>query len=252
MTQLLISIKNVPEALVVLEVGVDIIDLKDPSVGALGALSTHETKQIVQVTKERNNIDLNATNLTLISATVGEQHVDLNSLISDIREKYVLGVDIIKIAVSGLFYAEDFSSQIQSLTRCGIKLVAIFFADEPIDLALLVTLKKIGFFGAMLDTKTKQQNLLQVQTTSGLQMFTQICHENDLQSGLAGSLQTQHIENLIQFNPIYIGFRGGACKSLARENDLCRVKVIQIKEMLYLHNKINAKSQESKHLALHT
>ena len=160
MTQLLISVKNVAEALVVLEVGVDIIDLKDPSLGALGALSMHETKQIVQATKERKAIDLNATNLTLISATVGEQHIDLNSLISDIREKYVLGVDIIKIAVSWLFYAEDFSSQMQSLTRCGIKLVAIFFADEPIDLALLVTLKKIGFFGAMLDTKTKQHNLL--------------------------------------------------------------------------------------------
>ena len=252
MTQLLISVKNVAEALVALEVGVDIIDLKDPSVGALGALSVHETTQIVLAIMERKTIGLNVPNLTLISATVGEQHSDLINLTLDIQAKHVLGVDIIKIAVSGLFNTEDFSSQMQSLTRCGIKLVAVFFADEQIDLALLVTLKKIGFFGAMLDTKTKQQNLLQVQTTSGLQMFTQICHENDLQSGLAGSLQTQHIEKLIQFNPIYMGFRGGACESLTRENDLCRAKVIQIKELLRSHNKINAKPQESKHLALHS
>ena len=140
----------------------------------------------------------------------------------------------------------------QHLIRSDIKLIAVFFADEPIDLALLGTLKKIGFFGAMLDTQAKQQNLLQAQTANDLQMFTQICHENDLQSGLAGSLQTQHIENLIQFNPTYMGFRGGACESLVRENNLCRAKVIQIKELLHLYNKITTKPQQSKQLALHS
>ena len=246
MTQLLISVKNVVEALVALEVGVDFIDLKDPSAGALGSLSVHETSQIVQAIKERKTTELIKSNFMLISSTVGDQHIDLNSLISDILAKYVLGVDIIKIAVSRLFYTEDFSSKMQPLMRGGIKLIAVFFADEPIDLALLVTVKKIGFFGAMLDTKTKQKNLLQVQTTKNLQMFTQICHENDLQSGLAGSLQTQHIENLIQLNPIYMGFRGGACESFSRENDLCRAKMIQIKELLHLHNKTNAESQANK------
>ena len=252
MTQLLISVKNVAEALVALEVGVDIIDLKDPSVGALGALSVLETLQIIQIIKERKTIGIDAQNLTLISTTVGEQHIDLNHLVSDIKARIALGVDLIKIAVSDLFYAEHFSNQMQHLTRSNIKLIAVFFADEPIDLVLFGTLKKIGFFGAMLDTQIKQQNLLQVQTTRALQMFTQKCHENDLQSGLAGSLQPQHIEDLIQFNPTYIGFRGGVCENLARENDLCRVKVIQIKELLHLHNKIKVKPLESKQLAMHS
>ena len=252
MAQLLISIKNVAEALVALEVGVDIIDLKDPSVGALGELSVHETSQIVQAIKERKTIDLNASNFTLISATVGEQHIDLNHLILDIQARSALGINLIKIAVSSLFYVEHFSTQMQHLISSDLKLIAVFFADKPIDFALLDTLKKIGFFGAMLDTQAKQQNLLQVQTTGGLQMFTKICHENDLKLGLAGSLQTQHIESLIQFNPTYIGFRGGACESLARENNLCRAKVIEIKKLLHSYNKINAKPQESKHLALHS
>lgn len=229
MTQLLISVKNVAEALIAHEVGVDIVDLKDPSVGALGALSMHETKQIVQALNDRNHLSTNATNLTLVSATVGEQHIDLNSLIENIQARHALGVDIIKIAVSKLFYAEHFVHKMQLLTRSGIQLVAVFFADEPIDLALLVTLKKIGFFGAMLDTQIKQHNLLQVQTANDIQMFTQKCHENDLQSGLAGSLQAQHITDLVQFNPTYIGFRGGACENLARENNLCRAKVMEIK-----------------------
>lgn len=243
MTQLLISVKNAAEALVALEVGIDIMDLKDPSVGALGALSVLETSRIIQIIKERKTIGIDALNLTLISTTIGDQHIDLNHLVFDIKARVALGVDLIKIAVSDLFYAEHFSNQMQYLTHSNIKLIAVFFADKPIDLVLLDTLKKIGFFGAMLDTQIKQQNLLQVQTTKALQMFTQKCHENVLQSGFAGSLQPQHIEDLIQFNPTYIGFRGGACKSLARENDLCRAKVIQIKELLHTHNKINAKPQ---------
>ena len=252
MTQLLISVKNVAEALIAHEVGVDIIDLKDPNVGALGALSVHATTQIIQAIKQGKTIGLNAPSLALISATVGEQHIDLNHLISEIQARFVLGVDLIKIAVSELFYTEDFSSQMQSLTLSGIKLVAVFFADKPIDLALLVTLKKIGFFAAMLDTQIKQQNLLQAQTASQLQMFIQKCHQNDLQSGLAGSLQTQHIENLIQFNPTYIGFRGAACNGFERKSDLSLTKILEIKKLLHTYNKINAKPQKSKHLALHS
>ena len=38
MTQLLVSVKNSEEAMLVLAAGVDIIDLKDPSMGALGEI----------------------------------------------------------------------------------------------------------------------------------------------------------------------------------------------------------------------
>ena len=37
MTQLLVSVKNVEETFIALDAGVDIIDLKDPANGALGA-----------------------------------------------------------------------------------------------------------------------------------------------------------------------------------------------------------------------
>ena len=49
MTQLLISVKNVEETLIALEAGVDIIDLKDPENGALGALDIATSKSILQV-----------------------------------------------------------------------------------------------------------------------------------------------------------------------------------------------------------
>ena len=48
MMRLLISVKNVEEALIALTIGVDVIDLKDPNVGALGALNLTDTQQILQ------------------------------------------------------------------------------------------------------------------------------------------------------------------------------------------------------------
>jgi (5-formylfuran-3-yl)methyl phosphate synthase len=252
MTQLLISIKNVAEALLVLEAGVDIIDLKDPNVGAMGALNLPLSKQIVQAIRDQKSRGIYTENFPQISAAVGEQHIDLNNLIADIEERHALGLDMIKIVVSKLFYDAHFVSKMQSLTSKGIKLVAVFFADEVLELALLPTLKQVGFFGAMLDTKTKHQSLLQAQSADDLQNFTQICHQNNLQSGFAGSLQPQHIANLVQYNPTYIGFRGGVCENLARKSDLCGAKVVEIKKLLLTHNKIKLKPLKSKHLALHS
>ncbi len=242
MTQLLISVKNAAEALLVLELGVDIIDLKDPSIGALGALDLEKTRRIVQVINGRGQL----------STTVGEQQASLSELLDDIEARALMGVDMIKIAVSPLFYASDFVQKMQVLTSNGIKMVAVFFADERIDLNLLPKLKQAVFFGAMLDTKNKQQNLLQVQTKDDLQNFTQICHQYHLQSGLAGSLRPQHIAFLTEMNPTYIGFRGGVCDNLMRISDLSSTKIIETKNMLREHNIFNGIAQKSLGLALHS
>ena len=241
MTQLLISVKNVEETLIALEAGVDIIDLKDPENGALGALDIATSKSILQV----------ISGAAIVSATVGEYHVCLSDLIFDIRARVEIGADIIKIAVSELLYKSDFMIEISKLTNQGIKIVAVFFADEPIDLNLLKKSQQIGCFGAMLDTRGKQQNLLQSLTTSEIQIFIQKCNQHQLQSGFAGSLKSQDIENLIKFNPTYIGFRGGVCENNMRKSALSACKVLDVRNMLHAHNKINEKAQ-NQGLALHS
>ena len=144
---------------------VDIIDLKDPDVGALGALDLVKTRQIVQT----------INGCGLVSATVGEQHVSLCELIEDINARAQLGVDIIKIGISALFYDHRFFVEMPKLTLAGVKMVVVFFADEKLDLDLLPALQKAGFFGAMLDTKNKQQHLFAMQTKKALHRFTQLC-----------------------------------------------------------------------------
>jgi dihydroneopterin aldolase len=240
MTQLLISVKNVAEALLALEAGTDIIDLKDPNIGALGALDMAISANIVQL----------IGGATIVSATVGEQHTCLNELITEIKARAEIGADIIKIAVSRFFYEADFLIEISKLTNAGIKIVAVFFADENIDYDLLEMLQKAGFYGAMLDTKNKLHGLLALQSKSNLHSFTHLCHQHQLESGLAGSLKPQHVETLCEINPKYIGFRGGVCENDIRKADLSGAKVIEIKNMLHQHNKINDKAHLSMGLAL--
>ena len=220
MTQLLISVKNVAEALIALDAGADIIDLKDPSIGALGALDAVLSLQIVHAINGR----------AIISATIGEQHASLNALIASIEARAKLGVDIIKIAVPKFFNEPEFLLEITQLTNDGIKIVAVLFADEPIELSLLNKCQQMGFFGALLDTNNKQQNLLQVQSQGDLQMFTQKCNLHQLQYGFAGSLRPQDIADLINFNPTFIGFRGGVCENNLRISVLSRSKVLEVKK----------------------
>jgi (5-formylfuran-3-yl)methyl phosphate synthase len=242
MTQLLISVKNIEETLLALQIGVDIIDLKDPNIGALGALDLQETRRIVQT----------VDGFALLSATVGEQHAQLNDLVLDIEARAEMGVDIVKIAVSALFYDENFLIEMAKLSIVGIKIVAVFFADASLDFGLLPVLQKAGFYGAMLDTQNKQCNLLEVQEKMTLRLFTQLCHQNRLKSGLAGSLKPQHIEELVNFNPTYIGFRGGVCENNRRNLTLSGAKVIEVKDMLHAHNKLTGNPQKTMDLALHS
>jgi uncharacterized protein (UPF0264 family) len=190
MMQLLISVKNIEEALIALEANVDIVDLKDPNLGALGALDLETTCEIVRQVYGHS----------LISATVGEQHASVDELVADVQLRVNAGVDIVKIAVSGLFYKADFYDAIIKFSKAGVKIVVVFFADEEIDLNLLPTLKNSGVYGAMLDTKNKQKNLLQVQGQQMLKLFIQLSQQCQLKSGLAGSLQPQHIDLLAQIH----------------------------------------------------
>jgi (5-formylfuran-3-yl)methyl phosphate synthase len=242
MTQLLISVKNVVEALLALDAGADIIDLKDPNIGALGALDEALSLQIVQAINGRK----------LVSATVGEQHDALNALITSIKARAEIGVDIIKIAVSSLFYAPNFVVEVTKLPQTNIKIVAVFFADEAIDLSLIASLQAAGFYGAMLDTRRKQADLLAVQTSLQLQNFIALCEKYHLKSGLAGSLKPQYMVELAKTNPSYIGFRGGVCENAIRQGNLSAHKVLETAKMLRQHNILMNKPQKSLGLALHS
>ncbi|MES2637315.1 MAG: (5-formylfuran-3-yl)methyl phosphate synthase [Pseudomonadota bacterium] len=236
MMNLLISVKNAEEALIALEASVDMLDLKNPNVGALGALDLKTTEQILQEIQRYQALTFHQSQ-PLISATVGENHTDLDTLVKEIDKRIKMGIDIIKIATSDV--CRNNVLKTLSAQARQVKLVAVFFADESMDLTWLEKFKNGGFYAAMIDTHTKQQNLFEICSISNLQNFVQKCQKIGLKAGIAGSLKPQHIENLVAINPSYIGFRGGVCTDNLRNSSLMVEKIINLKKLLQEHNKFN-------------
>ena len=218
----LASVRNADEALAALAGGADILDCKEPSLGALGAVSLPVIREIVAA----------AGPGVTISATIGELPNDPLRVAEAAEEVAAAGVHIVKW---GLFETDSVTEVIDALQRADLKgahLVAVLMADRNPDLALHSYLAAAGFAGVMLDTADKSRgSLTQVLSAFEINAFVSQAKKHGLMSGLAGSLRIADIEPLLRFRPAVIGFRGALCTAgrsgeLARANVDCVAKAI--------------------------
>ena len=87
MSSMLASVNSLAEAQLVERYKVDIIDLKEPAGGALGALPTAAVKQIVSGLQPS----------TLISATIGDLPMQPELVTAAVAAMAATGVDYVKI-----------------------------------------------------------------------------------------------------------------------------------------------------------
>jgi len=226
-TKLLISVTNVQEALWALASGVDIIDLKNPSQGALGALPLETVREIVQAINGKSTI----------SATIGDLAMQPALLVERVKMMAATGVGIVKVG----FFPSSANIQcieaLEPLILQGMRIVAVLPADLELDLGLLPNFQRVGFFGVMLDTFYKVGKcLLDSQSIQQLEQFVAEINHMGMQSGLAGSLKLQHINILKNLNPGYMGFRGAACDQSNRQAAIDPAKITELKLMLHKYN----------------
>lgn len=211
MTGMLASVGTVEEAELVLLAGADVIDIKAPAAGALGALPTGDVKSIVRRIRGQRPV----------SATIGDLPLIPESVADAVDAMAATSVDFIKI---GFFPGGDPQGSIIALKDSianGGRLVAVLFADRNPDLTLIADLAAAGFTGVMLDTMDKQQgSLRQVYPPAALQSFVALAKTDGLLCGLAGSLRKEDIAPLLELAPDYLGFRGALCHQKQRTNGL--------------------------------
>ena len=214
--QLLISVTSVQEAQMALTHQVEILDLKDPNAGALGALPFDVIAEVVQYVKNQTE---NTT--PYISATIGDAPMLPEVLVEKVERLQVTGVDYIKI---GFFAADDYQSclnALQPITQVGAKIIAVLFAENTYSAALIEAIQRAGFVGVMLDTTNKNgQTLFNYYSTIALAEFAEKVIKNDMMLGFAGSLKAQDVVKLKALNPTYLGFRGGVCDNFQRQSSL--------------------------------
>ena len=199
MSKVLGSIKNLDEAKTLLDSAIDIIDLKDPSKGALNL----QNQRWKLITLEF----INKKKLT--SSTVGDLPNDESIITDTVQDISETNVDFIKIGVYGKNYIQTLCK-----IRSSKKLIAVFFADKFLpDQSNLEILKKSGFSGVMIDTCDKMLgNLFDHISLLEIEKFLSNTKKINLISGIAGSIKSEHLDRILELNPTYIGFRGALCE----------------------------------------
>ena len=202
MSKILASIKDLSEAKILIDTDIDIIDLKDPSKGALGRLEKNDIEIIVNFINKKK----------LTSSTVGDLPNDKELISENVNEVSSTNVDFIKIGV----YDNSYIKTLCNIKSCK-KLIAVFFADKFLPTKNeIAELKESGFSGIMVDTSNKKSgNLFNHVTHSQIKNFLTIAKSMNLLTGIAGSINKTHINDIIKLNPNYMGFRGALCENNA-------------------------------------
>ena len=211
-TKILASIKSLKEISLVLKKGVDIIDFKNPSEGALGALPT---KQIIFFLKS-------IPSYQLTSATIGDIY-DIKKIKKKVITLSKTNIDFIKI---GFFFDDKKIKLLKNLKKFAKnkKIIAVLFADDKPSIKLIREIKKIKLDGILIDTKNKKNgNLRNYLSANELENFIKISKKENLIIGLAGSLNVKDINPLIQLKPDYLGFRGALCMAKKRKDDISEI-----------------------------
>ncbi|MEQ1637402.1 MAG: (5-formylfuran-3-yl)methyl phosphate synthase [Methylococcales bacterium] len=223
MSKLLASVNSLAEAQLVLNIGVDIIDLKQPAQGALGALDLNSVTGIVS----------SVSGKCPVSATVGDLPMHPEIVFNAVKAMSQTGVDYIKI---GFFPGGDWLASVKHLTVLtaqGHALIAVLFADTQPDFTFLHALKTAGFKGVMIDTMDKRLgSLTQILPKNDLITFIRHAKKLDLMSGLAGSLRLEDITGLLPLDADYLGFRGALCEQQQRTASLSASAIRAIKHAL--------------------
>ncbi|AWB07078.1 hypothetical protein A6A40_18540 (plasmid) [Azospirillum humicireducens] len=207
MIRMLASVTDPDEAGLAVKAGADLIDLKNPSEGALGALPAGTIRACLETVSGRKPV----------SATIGDLPMDPDITALAVSRTAATGVDIVKM---GLIGGGDPASCIEAAARARgtAALVGVILADLiPPAPDLVHAMADAGFIGVMLDTGLKDgRSLRDHLSTAALEDFIGQARAAGLLAGLAGSLRLADIPPLAALGPSILGFRGALCRGGAR------------------------------------
>jgi len=216
-----------------LQCGADIIDLKDPAQGALGALPLQTITEVVAFIHAKEQSERRVT-----SATVGDLPMQPQLLREQVLALSHTKVDIVKIGFfrdqnDGFTDYQPCLDALMPIARAGTMLVAVLFVEYEYPASLVSAIKNAGFYGVMLDTTEKNgTTFLDYFSADEMKQIAESVQSQGLLFGLAGSLNLQHVAMVRGIAPDYIGFRGGVCMYNQRRSELDSDKIRAIRGII--------------------
>lgn len=221
MARMLASVTDEQEAELVVSLGADIVDAKDPGTGALGALP------FARVAAIRAALPVSVP----VSATVGDPSDDVEAMAAAAIQMADTGIEIVKVGLSVRHAPEANLARLGTLDLGAAQLVGVLLADHGVDIGLVERAAAAGCAGLMLDTAAKGQgSLIDVVAADQLAAFVAAVQAAGMFAGLAGSLRVHHVQSLIALRPDVLGFRGGLCRAGDRTGALDKDAIVAVRQ----------------------
>jgi uncharacterized protein (UPF0264 family) len=205
MSGFLASVASLEEMEMARAGGADIVDLKNPAKGALGAWEPGQLAAAVARWRRWPGPR------PLLSATIGDQPMRPATLVAAAEEVAACGAPLVKL---GMFPGGDTAGCLAALRPLArrTQLIAVFFGDQEPPFDLLSAVAAAGFYGAMIDTADKAAGGLRLHLNPAeLADFVRRARALGMVVGLAGSLKLEDVAPLAALEPDYLGFRGALC-----------------------------------------
>ena len=232
---LLISPINSEEALEAIEGGADIIDVKNPKEGSLGANFPWVIKNIREITPSGMHV----------SATLGDVPYKPGTVSLAAAGAVVSGADYIKVGLYGTKSYDEALEVMENVVKSvkefddNALVVASGYADahrvgaiDPIKIPRVAA--ESGADLAMVDTAVKDgKTLFDFMDKDKLIEFNKNIHEYGLKSALAGSIKKEQLRLLYDIGCDVVGIRGAACTGGDRnKGTINRTAVMELKNMI--------------------
>jgi len=213
--KLLVSVVDEEEAFSAFQGGCDILDVKNPYEGSLGANHPSLVRRIVERFKGKVEISATIGDLPNLPGTASLAALGATSL----------GVDYIKAGLLGVY---DFKSALKLMSwiveavkeeNVNVKVVACCYADyrltgslDPIHLPTVAY--ESGADGILIDVKTKGgKKVFEYLNIEQLAQIYSKAREFGLMTALAGGLDSEDVISVAKLKVDVLGVRRGVCDS---------------------------------------
>ena len=224
MTRLLVSVRSAVEAEAALAGGAALIDVKEPTRGALGRADDGVIADVVRVVAGQ----------APISAAIGE----LSDIHNSNKLNCLSSLAFVKCGLAGCATDDGWRSELDALVVAPCRMVAVAYADwrraaapTPDEICAFVC-ERSGW-GFLLDTWAKDGlTLLDWMSRVEVDRLCRVCRDAGATIALAGSLGRSLIRNLKPTAPDWFAVRGAVCQGLQRNAVIDAAKVRELVNLI--------------------
>lgn len=231
--KLMISVRNEHEAAAALAGGADIIDVKNPAEGSLGAGRPETIAAVVRVVRAAAPVSASIGDVPNLPGTVALAGLGAATC----------GVRFVKVGLLGARTGAEAATLLDAVAGAlqmvngTVGLVACAYADAAL-VGSLDPLELPGVAapfveGCLIDTAIKDgRTLFQCLPEDAISRFVQQCHDRGLFCGLAGSLQQADLSRALALGADVVGVRTAACEGGQRSGAISTTLVARLKASL--------------------